>query len=171
MAKAFCVSPKSTRAALDHSHGPLAAFARPMLIFINHGAPVAQLDRASGYEPEGREFESPRAHHFESSPVNLKWIARTRFNKRMTQTRESRKFYDGEGFIKTVVLVSFPWLFDGLATPLFSVKSKYLMFELGSIIAIVIRHFIPPRDSNRHLFLLLGIVLVVVLVQYLFGWL
>jgi hypothetical protein len=34
-----------------------------MLIFLN-GAPVAQLDRASGYEPEGREFESPRAHHF-----------------------------------------------------------------------------------------------------------
>ena len=29
-----------------------------------HSAPVAQLDRASGYEPEGREFESPRAHHF-----------------------------------------------------------------------------------------------------------
>ena len=26
-------------------------------------APVAQLDRASGYEPEGREFESPRARH------------------------------------------------------------------------------------------------------------
>ena len=26
-------------------------------------APVAQLDRASGYEPEGRVFESPRAHH------------------------------------------------------------------------------------------------------------
>src|SRR5690349_12653194 len=25
-------------------------------------APVAQLDRASGYEPEGRVFESPRAH-------------------------------------------------------------------------------------------------------------
>src|SRR5215471_12699488 len=25
-------------------------------------APVAQLDRASGYEPEGREFESLRAH-------------------------------------------------------------------------------------------------------------
>src|SRR6202790_947337 len=29
-----------------------------------HRAPVAQLDRASGYEPEGREFESPRAQHF-----------------------------------------------------------------------------------------------------------
>src|SRR5512135_1983052 len=27
-------------------------------------ARVAQLDRASGYEPEGREFESLRAHHF-----------------------------------------------------------------------------------------------------------
>ena len=27
-------------------------------------APVAQLDRASGYEPEGREFESLRARHF-----------------------------------------------------------------------------------------------------------
>jgi len=26
-------------------------------------APVAQLDRASGYEPEGREFDSLRAHH------------------------------------------------------------------------------------------------------------
>ena len=26
-----------------------------------HGGPVAQLDRASGYEPEGREFESLRA--------------------------------------------------------------------------------------------------------------
>ena len=26
-------------------------------------APVAQLDRASGYEPEGRMFESFRAHH------------------------------------------------------------------------------------------------------------
>jgi hypothetical protein len=35
-----------------------------MVLFVNHSAPVAQLDRASGYEPEGREFESPRAHHF-----------------------------------------------------------------------------------------------------------
>jgi hypothetical protein len=29
-------------------------------------APLAQLDRASGYEPEGREFESLRAHHISS---------------------------------------------------------------------------------------------------------
>ena len=30
---------------------------------VFYGAPLAQLDRASGYEPEGREFESLRAHH------------------------------------------------------------------------------------------------------------
>ena len=35
------------------------------LIWVTH-ARVAQLDRASGYEPEGREFESLRAHHAES---------------------------------------------------------------------------------------------------------
>jgi hypothetical protein len=32
-------------------------------ILPNKSAPLAQLDRASGYEPEGREFESLRAHH------------------------------------------------------------------------------------------------------------
>ncbi len=31
-------------------------------------APVAQLDRASGFEPEGREFESLRARHLNSLP-------------------------------------------------------------------------------------------------------
>lgn len=30
----------------------------------NFSAPVAQLDRVSGYEPEGRGFESCLAHHF-----------------------------------------------------------------------------------------------------------
>ena len=35
--------------------------------FRNRSAPLAQLDRASGYEPEGREFESLRAHHFPSN--------------------------------------------------------------------------------------------------------
>ena len=35
-----------------------------ILLFV---APVAQLDRASGYEPEGRVFESLRAHHRISS--------------------------------------------------------------------------------------------------------
>jgi hypothetical protein len=43
------------------------------------------------------------------------------------------------------------------------------MFDLGLIIAIVIRDSIPPRGLNRHLFMLLGFVLVVVLVQYVFG--
>ena len=33
------------------------------IIFWLLGAPLAQLDRASGYEPEGREFESLRARH------------------------------------------------------------------------------------------------------------
>ena len=33
---------------------------------VSIGAPVAQLDRASGYEPEGPVFESPRAHHLTS---------------------------------------------------------------------------------------------------------
>jgi hypothetical protein len=36
------------------------------LVWVTH-ARVAQLDRASGYEPEGREFESLRAHH---APIN-----------------------------------------------------------------------------------------------------
>src|SRR5579863_8420560 len=36
-----------------------AAATRRLIVF----APVAQLDRAPGYEPGGREFESLRAHH------------------------------------------------------------------------------------------------------------
>ena len=42
-----------------------------MLILLNR-APVAQLDRASGYEPEGREFESPRARHLIA--VCFRWL-------------------------------------------------------------------------------------------------
>jgi hypothetical protein len=37
------------------------------VLTFSYCAPLAQLDRASGYEPEGREFESLRAHH--SSPL------------------------------------------------------------------------------------------------------
>jgi hypothetical protein len=33
------------------------------VVYTLKNAPLAQLDRASGYEPEGREFESLRAHH------------------------------------------------------------------------------------------------------------
>jgi hypothetical protein len=35
-------------------------------------APVAQLDRASGFEPEGREFESLRARQF-TFPITREW--------------------------------------------------------------------------------------------------
>ena len=41
-------------------------------------APVAQLDRASGFEPEGRAFESLRAHHEdfqEASQANVAELA------------------------------------------------------------------------------------------------
>ena len=34
--------------------------------FFRRQAPVAQLDRASGYEPEGRLFESARAHQIDN---------------------------------------------------------------------------------------------------------
>jgi CheY-like chemotaxis protein len=40
-------------------------------------ARVAQLDRASGYEPEGREFESLRAHHPSLNPEKKGPTART----------------------------------------------------------------------------------------------
>ena len=33
------------------------------VLHLQFGAPVAQLDRASGYEPEGRRFDSSRARH------------------------------------------------------------------------------------------------------------
>ena len=36
------------------------------LLVVHPVAPVAQLDRASGYEPEGRQFESVRARHYSS---------------------------------------------------------------------------------------------------------
>ena len=34
-----------------------------LLYIAFHDALVAQLDRATGYEPVGQEFESLRAHH------------------------------------------------------------------------------------------------------------
>jgi hypothetical protein len=41
------------------------------IIFSPFIAPLAQLDRASGYEPEGREFESLRARHSFSGPQRI----------------------------------------------------------------------------------------------------
>ena len=50
------------------------AFGEPdsKILFVG---PVAQLDRANGYEPLGREFESLRAHHF-PWPRELKLASR-----------------------------------------------------------------------------------------------
>ena len=36
----------------------------------SHDALVAQLDRATGYEPVGQEFESLRAHHNKKQSVS-----------------------------------------------------------------------------------------------------
>ena len=47
----------------------LRCFAIIALLLLK--APLAQLDRASGYEPEGREFESLRAHHLSASLPKL----------------------------------------------------------------------------------------------------
>src|ERR1700722_8691759 len=38
---------------------------------LHIGAPVAQLDRAFGYEPKGRKFDSCRAHHLFLSEKKL----------------------------------------------------------------------------------------------------
>jgi hypothetical protein len=40
-------------------------------VFGFANAPVAQLDRAPGYEPGGREFESLRAHQFTLSKSSI----------------------------------------------------------------------------------------------------
>src|SRR5579872_1040668 len=59
-------------------------------IFLSSkSAPLAQLDRASGYEPEGREFESLRAHHFFPSggPLNTSRAARSSRRLRRRQPR------------------------------------------------------------------------------------
>src|SRR6267142_2535295 len=53
------------------------AGARWLVIIFLYRAPVAQLDRASGYEPEGREFESPRARHLSLLNQILAAISKT----------------------------------------------------------------------------------------------
>ena len=41
-----------------------------LLYIAFHDALVAQLDRATGYEPVGQEFESLRAHHNKKQAVS-----------------------------------------------------------------------------------------------------
>jgi hypothetical protein len=61
MEKVFCAKLRANPLRLDCPgyRSLLSEYATIM----KRGAPLAQLDRASGYEPEGREFESLRARH------------------------------------------------------------------------------------------------------------
>src|SRR5207248_924603 len=52
------------RPAVRRDPGPEAGPAGPSLIIGRPHALVAQLDRASDFDSEGREFESLRARHF-----------------------------------------------------------------------------------------------------------
>src|SRR5215475_15557103 len=63
----------------SRSFGAGRTRARRVLQFLNRCyciAPLAQLDRASGYEPEGREFESLRARHFFSMFTRVSEVRR-----------------------------------------------------------------------------------------------
>jgi hypothetical protein len=78
----------SHNGVLRHRHGAWIETRNSVILkpLASH-APLAQLDRASGYEPEGREFESLRARHFPPvftrPPEILKffvsWLARVDF--------------------------------------------------------------------------------------------
>jgi hypothetical protein len=54
---------KPRRSAVKKVKKGLAQSSAPLYLPL-HNAPVAQLDRASDYESEGRTFESFRARHF-----------------------------------------------------------------------------------------------------------
>jgi hypothetical protein len=58
-----------TNIAVEKSRHPRMLNSDPVCrnlfgLHLHFGAPVAQLDRAFGYEPKGRKFDSCRAHHF-----------------------------------------------------------------------------------------------------------
>jgi hypothetical protein len=50
-------------------------------------APVAQLDRAPGYEPGGREFESLRAHHMRKKTLEPAVACERQCNRTASQQR------------------------------------------------------------------------------------
>ena len=63
------VQPRHVVPRFRNSYGASAHWRKRIFFRYNlttHIAPLAQLDRASGYEPEGREFESLRARHLSS---------------------------------------------------------------------------------------------------------
>src|SRR3954470_18626883 len=53
-----------SQSALSHPSGVAGGCLRATPALSAKNAPVAQLDRASDYESEGRTFESFRARHF-----------------------------------------------------------------------------------------------------------
>ena len=53
----------------------LAFYAFIRIMRGSDSAPVAQLDRVSGYEPEGRAFESLRARHSEHAQRSIFGLA------------------------------------------------------------------------------------------------
>src|ERR1700679_2553587 len=60
---------------------------------LHIGAPVAQLDRAFGYEPKGRKFDSCRAHHFHQClsafPSFSNFSLESRTTRRTTSLRDN----------------------------------------------------------------------------------
>ena len=58
-----CCMPISRRTGSVFINDRVSAIIEISAACFSRIAPLAQLDRASGYEPEGREFESLRAHH------------------------------------------------------------------------------------------------------------
>ena len=68
-------------------------------------APLAQLDRASGYEPEGREFESLRARHF------------TRFSESSRSKARSCATHVRLPELLGLRLMQFPLMADSSKTP------------------------------------------------------
>ena len=75
------------------------------LISVSTHAPLAQLDRASGYEPGGRRFESCRARHSSPPAVPLEsQIARNHWRScRAGKVRRSARFLP---FTTSAVVVS-----------------------------------------------------------------
>ena len=109
-------------------------------------APVAQLDRASGYEPEGREFESLRAHHFFPKPSAPSKIAKERppgRSKTSHRVRHPPKLRvpcstcsGGKFFVSSVRSKhqSLVWLFDevGIAKDSLSRVSSSSLYQVGA---------------------------------------
>jgi hypothetical protein len=95
-------------------------------------APVAQLDRAFGYEPKGRRFESFRAHHLKIEPGTLdsrngeishKKLISARVASNWPPTSTRRKTLSSDGVQLAVVETGAP---GGTRTPDPLVRSQML---------------------------------------------